>query len=162
MGRYLELLKQSNPQVEVVPEVRPTPLPVAPDGGVKLDVEAPAPPTILTTETTKAPHLPFAPTQPALAIPASEQQAAHRRLEASDPEIAWRLDAMRNQVQTSGPIPFLVARNIRPAAGACQSCGDPLEVDQPYRCRPCVEAATLALRESRDVLVGKRRDEALE
>jgi hypothetical protein len=81
-------------------------------------------------------------------------------LTVQDPEVAWRLEAMRGQVPTIGAIPFLVARDIQPAPGACQSCGDPLGVDQPYRCPPCVEAATLALRESWEVLVCKPADEA--
>lgn len=79
-------------------------------------------------------------------------------LQAQDPEVQWRLEAMRRQVPTSGPIPFLVARDIQPAPKTCQSCGDALGAGQPYRCRPCVEAATLALRESRDVLLGGCRD----
>jgi TubC N-terminal docking domain len=70
-------------------------------------------------------------------------------LTSEDDQVAWRLEAMRRQVPTSGPIPFLVARDIQPAPGACQSCGAPLGADQPYRCRPCVEAATLTLREWR-------------
>ena len=79
-------------------------------------------------------------------------------LQAQDPEVQWRLDAMRGQVPTSGPIPFLVARDIQPAPGACQSCGDALNPGQPYRCRLCVEAAILALREFSAVLAGGRAD----
>jgi hypothetical protein len=63
----------------------------------------------------------------------------------ADPDVAWRLEAMRRRVPGVGPIPFLVARCTSSVAGACLSCGDPLAPDQPYRCRPCVEAAILAL-----------------
>jgi hypothetical protein len=75
-----------------------------------------------------------------------------------DPEVLWRLDAMRGQIPTSGPIPFLVARDVEPAPGTCQSCGDPLTPGQVYRCCPCVEAATLALQESREIILGSPTD----
>ena len=66
-------------------------------------------------------------------------------LVSEDAHVTWRLEAMRAQVPTTGPIPCLSAREIQPAPGACLSCGDPVPADQHYRCRGCVEAATLAL-----------------
>ena len=77
---------------------------------------------------------------------------------ADDPEVVWRIDAMRRQVPLRGPIPFLVARDVPPVPGTCLSCGDALALDQPYRCRPCVQAAILALREARQVLLGGAPD----
>ena len=63
-----------------------------------------------------------------------------------DPEVAWRLAAMRPQVPVTGAIPLLIARpGIRFAPGSCGSCGDPLAAEERYRCRPCVAAAVAAL-----------------
>ena len=74
-------------------------------------------------------------------------------LEAQDPEVRWRVEAMRRQVPAHGPIPFLIACNAPFVRGACLSCGDALASDRPYRCQPCVEAAILALRESREAVL---------
>lgn len=147
MGRYLELLKHPGSEIEIVPEVRSTPPSDTPRKGAHTEARSDAPPTTLTTETTKAPHLPFA---PAAATPAAlEDDDPPVRLAVADPEVAWRLDAMRRQVPSTGSIPFLVARTIQTALGTCLSCGDPLGFGQPYRCRPCVDAAILALRDCR-------------
>jgi hypothetical protein len=80
---------------------------------------------------------------------ASQQREILRVLIYEDPEIQWRLEVMRPQVLASGPILLLVARDLAPAPGACLSCGDALAAGQTSRCRPCVEAATMALREAR-------------
>ena len=65
--------------------------------------------------------------------------------------IAWRVDAMRDQVPESGCIPFLVARPGVPSAdGRCWSCGDPLATRQRYRCRLCVAAVEKTLVEARE------------
>jgi hypothetical protein len=65
---------------------------------------------------------------------------------ADEQEIAWRIDAMRPQVPAKGAIPLLLARpGVRFALGSCCSCGDPLGLDDRYRCRPCVMAAVAVL-----------------
>jgi hypothetical protein len=93
-----------------------------------------------------------------------EALVTHKReilplLQAQDPEVQWRLEAMRLQITPTGSIRLLVARDIQPAPGTCLSCGDPLVQEPLYRCHPCLEAATLALQESREVLLGRPRDE---
>lgn len=65
-----------------------------------------------------------------------------------DPDLAWRVAAMRPQVRDKGGIPLLVARReIKPLPGQCTSCGDPLERGNRYRCELCVRAAWEVLRE---------------
>lgn len=79
-----------------------------------------------------------------------EALAAHKHellelLRGDDPEVAWRLEAMRKQVPPSGPIPDLIAREAPIRPGTCFSCGDPLTANQHYRCRPCAVAAAIAI-----------------
>ncbi len=64
-------------------------------------------------------------------------------LQDEEAAIIWRAEAMREQVPTTGPILFLVARpGITPAPDCCLSCGDVLElVGYVQRCRLCVVAA---------------------
>ncbi len=76
-----------------------------------------------------------------------------------DPEVAWRVQAMLRLISRSRPIPFLVARDVPPVSGTCLSCGDALAADQRYRCRLCVDAAILTLREAREILLTKHRNE---
>jgi hypothetical protein len=71
-------------------------------------------------------------------------------------ELKWRVESMRLQVPRSpAPIPFLMARPDglqRP--GCCLSCSEVLRPDSKpsaccgvvQRCRPCIEAARIALR----------------
>ncbi len=61
--------------------------------------------------------------------------------------IAWRAEVMREQIPTTGPVPFLVAvLDVAPVAGVCHSCGDPFElVGYVQRCRLCAVAAGRAL-----------------
>jgi hypothetical protein len=70
-----------------------------------------------------------------------------------DPEVAWRVEAMRPQVPRRGPIPLLVARReVVPQPDCCLSCGDPLPEGRRYRCGPCQEAAWRVLTEIREGL----------
>lgn len=65
---------------------------------------------------------------------------------ASEPEIAWRVEAMLPQIPDTGAIPFLVARGeIEPQAGCCLSCGEESKPGETWRCAACVRAANLAL-----------------
>ncbi len=76
--------------------------------------------------------------KPALIAYLREEEAA----------IAWRTEAMREQIPTAGgSVPFLVAvPNVVPAAGVCLSCGDPLKMlGYVQRCRLCAVAAARAL-----------------
>ncbi len=70
---------------------------------------------------------------------------AHLQEEAA--AIAWRVEAMQQQIPERGPVPFLAAvPNVAPAAGVCLSCGDSFEfVGYVQRCRLCTLAATRAL-----------------
>jgi hypothetical protein len=69
----------------------------------------------------------------------------------SDPDLAWRIAAMRAQIPQTGPIRFLSARPDAlvacDAEGKCPSCGDPLPAirTQRFRCTACTRAAWLAL-----------------
>ena len=67
-------------------------------------------------------------------------------------EVAWRIEAMRPQVPTSGVIPILLARpDARTAPrGTCVSCGDPLAPDRRIRCGPCVAAVERVLNKVRE------------
>ena len=68
-----------------------------------------------------------------------------------DPEVAWRVEAMRPQVPPRGPIPFLVARpGVVPQPDCCLSCGDPLPDGRRYRCGPCQQAVEIVLNEVRE------------
>jgi hypothetical protein len=64
-----------------------------------------------------------------------------------DAEIKWRTVAMRSQVPETGPIPFLIARPVRPAAGRCASCGESLRNAKVLRCASCALAARQVLAE---------------
>lgn len=64
----------------------------------------------------------------------------------AEDEIAWRVAAMLPQIPNSGPVPFLIARQVANAEpGGCHSCGEPLMTDNSYRCGPCSRAVNLAL-----------------
>lgn len=66
-------------------------------------------------------------------------------LAAEEAEVAWRIAMMRPQLPRSGPIPFLVARQVEAAAGQCLSCGEALGPEQRARCALCVRAAQMVL-----------------
>lgn len=67
-------------------------------------------------------------------------------LTTEDPEIAWRVAAMSQQIPDRGPVPFLVARkSVEAQAECCFSCGDSLKQGDAYRCAACSRAANLAL-----------------
>lgn len=76
-------------------------------------------------------------------------------LAAEDPEMAWRVAAMRDRhpIPPNGPYPFLTARDVPRGTGGCLSCGEPLTVrsdSKPsFRCTPCAHAAQLLLDEAR-------------
>jgi len=129
MGRYLDLAKQTPLHGKEVPSRR-SPDPAR--GGVPSLETLPLPATLLppegttkTTETTKAPPPPV--------------------LEPDNPEVAWRVEAMKGQIPPSGAIPDLIAREVPARPGTCFSCGDPLTASQHYRCRPCAVAAAIAV-----------------
>jgi hypothetical protein len=68
-------------------------------------------------------------------------------LTAVDPEVAWRVAAMRPQYLDHGPIGFLRARPDKLFDhDVCVSCGGPLSDRRP-RCGPCVEAVNIVLGE---------------
>ena len=68
-----------------------------------------------------------------------------------DPEIRWRTEVMSPQVPPwPAPVATLLARpDVRPGVDSCFSCGDSLEpmglTPVLRRCRPCGQAAWLAL-----------------
>jgi hypothetical protein len=67
---------------------------------------------------------------------------------ASDPDIDWRIAAMRPQITAEGAIPLLLARpgaNIGPTS--CCSCGDRLRPDDHFRCQPCAKASIAVVAE---------------
>jgi hypothetical protein len=64
-----------------------------------------------------------------------------------DPEVAWRVAAMRPQYLDHGPIGFLRARPDKLFDhDVCVSCGGPLSDKRP-RCGPCVEAVNIVVGE---------------
>ncbi len=92
--------------------------------------------------------------------PRSQQDLARRLLDrkgevlallaAEDAEVAWRAAAMRPQVPARGPIPVLVARDLRTGPDGCISCGNPLAGGPSVRCAPCARASWLVLHELRE------------
>lgn len=65
---------------------------------------------------------------------------------AEEDEIGWRVAVMQPQVSATGAIPLLLARpGVRFPLGTCCSCGDPLDRDDRYRCRPCIDAVVSVL-----------------
>ena len=66
-----------------------------------------------------------------------------------NPDVAWRVDAMRPQIPSEGTIPFLVAQEVPWRKGQCLSCGDPLPEGRKCRCLPCSRAAHLVIEEIR-------------
>src|SRR5437899_12610699 len=106
MGRYLDLVKKTPlPGTEAPPWKAQDPVQGGTPSLETLVSPTPLPPrdTTKTTETTKAP--------PTTA------------LDPDDPEIAWRLKAMRKQVPLAGAIPDLIAREAPTQPGTCFSCG---------------------------------------
>jgi hypothetical protein len=70
-----------------------------------------------------------------------------------DPEVAWRVAALRPQVPTRGPIPHLVVRLDNPAVsvqGHCRSCGDLLPEGRQFCCAQCVRAVEIVLNAVRE------------
>lgn len=70
-----------------------------------------------------------------------------------EPEIAWRVTAMRAQLAalpTGTPLPFLIARPTPRTQGGCLSCGAPLQqaaTGVTARCHPCLLAVWQVLKE---------------
>jgi hypothetical protein len=67
---------------------------------------------------------------------------------AADPDVVWRVEAMRNVATPTGPLLFLNVRQL-PAGpkGLCLSCGKTLPTHRNYRCDACVHAAQLVVQE---------------
>ena len=84
----------------------------------------------------------------------ADKPAILRVLHTEEAEVAWRAAAMRLQCPRSGPIPLLQARPTPAVDGACLSCGIPIETASEPRCRFCVQAAQLVLREIRESIRG--------
>lgn len=75
----------------------------------------------------------------------ARNRAAILALFDADP-IGWRAAIMAAQVSRTVVLPVFLARpGVRFAPGSCCSCGDPLDRDERYRCRPCVAAAVRVL-----------------
>ena len=69
-------------------------------------------------------------------------------LTGEDPEVRWRVEAMRPRVPSTGVIPPMYARRVsRIPADGCLSCGELLTPGKKYNCEPCVRAAWQVLRE---------------
>jgi hypothetical protein len=71
-------------------------------------------------------------------------------LAAEDAEVEWRAKAMRPQMPRTGPIPLLVARDVRPAPEQCVSCGEPIGLTFSRRCQLCGRAARQVIGEVRE------------
>jgi hypothetical protein len=70
----------------------------------------------------------------------ARNRAAILDLLGADP-IGWRAAVMATQVRRGVALPLFLARpGIRFGPGSCCSCGDPLDHDERYCCRPCVAA----------------------
>lgn len=75
---------------------------------------------------------------------------------SSDPEVVWRVAALRPQIPASGPIGRLMVRPDSPTINMlrhCATCGDPLTDGRRYRCVPCQHAVWLACNASASVEV---------
>ena len=67
---------------------------------------------------------------------------------ASDPEVVWRVAALRSQIPEHGAIGHLVVRPESPTINMlhhCATCGDPLAEGRRYRCILCQHAVWLAI-----------------
>jgi hypothetical protein len=78
-----------------------------------------------------------------------QKRAILASLAADEPEVAWRVAAMRRRHPRPWTIaPTLTARDVPRGAGGCLSCGELDEgrvVGVVARCRPCALAAQLVL-----------------
>ena len=76
------------------------------------------------------------------ALIVAHRPAVRQVLAAADPEVAWRVEAMRAQVPPfSRIIPILQVRTDT-APGTCLSCGVPAA---DARCEPCIAAMHVVL-----------------
>ncbi len=72
----------------------------------------------------------------------SPPPAAAPHLINSDPEVAWRVEAMRERLKTAGTaLLFLTVREVPRGHPGCQSCGLALGLEEQTRCRYCARAA---------------------
>ena len=75
----------------------------------------------------------------------ARNRAAILALFEADP-IGWRAAIMAAQLHQATVLPVFLGRpGVRFAPGSCCSCGDPLDRDERYRCRPCVVATVRVL-----------------
>jgi hypothetical protein len=64
-----------------------------------------------------------------------------------DPEIAWRVDALRARLPADGSVPQdLTILDLPPEPGRCRSCGNPQLYGQSGKCTRCCLAAVSVLR----------------
>lgn len=97
-------------------------------------------------------HVQYRPVAP-MPIELARRLLAHRwevmaLLSADDPEVIWRVVALRSQVPEKGPIGRLLARPQSLSigmAGRCATCGDVLHAGRRYRCGPCQHACWLVV-----------------
>jgi hypothetical protein len=67
---------------------------------------------------------------------------------SDDPEIAWRIDALRARLSPDGSLPCqLTILGLPPEAGRCPSCGDPQPYRQTGKCTRCCLASVAVLRD---------------
>jgi hypothetical protein len=67
-----------------------------------------------------------------------------------DPEIAWRVDALRAGLPADGSLPNdLTILDLERQSGRCPSCGDPQPYGQTGKCAGCCLASAVVLREFR-------------
>jgi hypothetical protein len=64
-----------------------------------------------------------------------------------DPEIAWRIDALRARLPDDGSLPReLTILDLTPEPGRGRSCGDPQPFGQTGTCTRCCLASVAVLR----------------
>lgn len=78
-------------------------------------------------------------------------------LEQQNPDVVWRMAALRSQVPPCGPIGRLHLRLTSPTvttAQFCRMCGDVLAENRRYRCVNCQHALWLVLSPEREAATG--------
>ena len=72
-------------------------------------------------------------------------------IESHDPEVAWRIDALRPLVPPRGPLlPPVIRRDRATAQRSCHCCGVPTSDPGRLRCIPCGRAIWFVINEVRE------------
>jgi hypothetical protein len=72
-----------------------------------------------------------------------------------EPEVAWRIDALRARLPADGSLPReLTILGLPSRPGRCPSCGDPQPYGQTGKCTLCCLASAALLQD----LAGQRTD----